>query len=80
MTIGQRAAIAIKERAWANDTTFEEECDNIDMHDSNLRSWAKGKANPSANALANMYLQGYDIAYILTGAKNDGKQISSTDR
>jgi hypothetical protein len=69
MTIGQRAAMAIKERAWANDTRFEDECDKIGIDESSLRSWTKSKANPSAYALAKLDLQGYDIHYILTGER-----------
>lgn len=69
MTIGQRAAMAIKERAWANGTSFEEVCNDIGIDGANMRSWAKAKANPGANALAKMYAQNYDIIYILTGEK-----------
>ena len=71
MTIGQRAAKAIKERAWANDTNFKDECSFVDCSDAQFRAWARGKANPCARVLAEMYKQGYDIPYILTGERKD---------
>lgn len=72
MTIGQRAAKAIKERAWANDTNFIDECSLVDCSDAQFRAWGRGKANPCARVLAEMYKQGYDIPYILTGVKDNG--------
>ena len=73
MTIGQRAAMAIKERAWANDTIFDNECKKLGCSDAQRRAWARGKANPCARVIAEMFKQGYDIPYILTGERKGDK-------
>jgi transcriptional regulator with XRE-family HTH domain len=74
MTIGQRAAKLVKERAWKRGTTFGVECDLLGVWDSQLRNWANGKGNPSARVLAEMHEQGYDVIWILTGKEsNHGK-------
>ena len=67
MTIGQRAAKAIKERAWKNGTNFKDECAWVDCSDRQFRAWSSGETNPCARVLAEMYKLGYDIPYILTG-------------
>ncbi len=71
MTIGQRAAQCIKERAWEIGITFRRECDDMGINDSQMRVWASGKMNPSAHFLAVMCSHGYDIKYILTGERKD---------
>lgn len=71
MTIGQRAAHAVKVRAWKEETSFFAQCRKIDVFDAQLRAWAAGKANPCAVTLANMYEAGYDIVWILTGKEQN---------
>lgn len=70
-TIGERAAMAIKERAWANGTSFLTECIKTGVCDCQMRHWATNGVNPNANALAEMYRNGYDVIYILTGEKHE---------
>lgn len=67
MTIGQRAAKLIKERSWAEGTSFEQQCNKIDCSDRYMWNWSSGKNNPSASVLAEMLRAGYDIEYILLG-------------
>ena len=74
MTIGQRAAKLVKERAWKRGTTFGAECALLGIWDSNMREWAKGISAPRAITLARMYEYGYDVIWILTGEEsNHGK-------
>jgi predicted NBD/HSP70 family sugar kinase len=67
MTIGQRAAEAIKERASKNGTTIKQECEKNHIGDSQVRGWRRGKADPCAYVLAMMLRNGYDINHILKG-------------
>ena len=76
MTIGERAAKLVKERAWANGTTFVQECEVLGVWYSNLRSWSTGLSDPRADTLASMYNAGYDVIWILTGKEsNNGRTV-----
>lgn len=67
MTIGQRAAQLIKERAKKNNRRVEWELLELEIHEHSFRDWVAEKTNPSAYFLQNMARNGYDIMYILVG-------------
>lgn len=69
MTIGQRTAQAIREKAMANGTTIRNECEKLQITENTRLSWNRGKGNPGSIILAELYRNGYDIGYILTGEK-----------
>jgi hypothetical protein len=67
MTIGQRAAQLIKERAKKNNRRVEWELLLLEINEATFRDWQKGRYEPSAYFLQNMARNGYDIMYILLG-------------
>lgn len=73
MTIGQRAAQAVKERAEEKGITIKQECDVIKTSQFTVRDWEKVGKIPGGYLLAEMYRHGYDVIYILSGErkKND---------
>jgi len=69
MTIGQRAVECIKKRADENGTSFKHQADLLDTSWNTIKNWTVGKVSPGSYFLAEMYKQGYDIMYILTGER-----------
>lgn len=66
MTVGQRAAQAIRER-FPNGTKIQMEM--LGLNAGCIYDWKNGRANPTSYALAQMALAGYDIYWILTGER-----------
>lgn len=71
MTIGMRAAEAIKERARKNGSTLTSEFENLGLCRKVFGDWQKRGIDPSAYYLQQMALAGYDVIYILTGKENN---------
>ena len=71
MTIGQRAAQAVKERAEEKGVDIKCEAEGLKTSQFTVRDWKYGKI-PGGYILAEMCRQGYDVIYILTGIKNGG--------
>ncbi len=69
MTIGQRAAEAIKGRSERTGMSLAQTCAQCGCNYVNLQYWRSGEGDPGAYFLAGMYKAGYDIGYILTGEK-----------
>lgn len=69
MSIGERAAYAVRVMAKQRNTTIDEECWRIGTTRKTLRDWQKRNLNPSAYFLQQMALAEYDIYWILTGEK-----------
>lgn len=74
--IGKRAAEAVRAMAKENETSYIFELNCLQVKAETLWQWEHGNTDPRAKALANMASAGYDVLYILTGVKNNGKQIS----
>ena len=70
MTIGQRAAQAVKERAEEKGITIKQECEAIKTSQFTVRDWATRKT-PGGYILGEMYRQGYDVIWILSGERKD---------
>lgn len=71
MTIGQRAAQAVKERAKEKGITIKQECDVIKTSHFTVRDWAATSKTPGGYILGEMCRQGYDVIYILSGERKD---------
>ena len=71
-TIGQRAAKEIKKRARQNGIATSKEAKKLGITSPILTRW-RDNGNPSAYWLQQMALAGYDVIYILTGVKDNGK-------
>lgn len=69
MTIGQRAAQLIKERAKKNNRRVEWELLLLEINEASFRDWQKGRYEPSA-FLQKLALDKYDVMYILVGDQN----------
>lgn len=69
MTIGQRAAQLIEERAAENGTFLYDESEKLQICDDTRLRWKRGTTNPSRYMVAEMAKQGYDTHYILTGER-----------
>jgi len=69
MTIGERAARAIKSRV-PDKKQREVELAKLDIPKGTFGHWQCGKGDPSAYYLKQMALAGYDVFYILTGKEN----------
>ena len=69
MTIGERAARAIKSRA-PTPKQVDVELAKLDIPRSTYNRWIHGKCDPTAYYLRQMALAGYDIYYVLTGKEN----------
>lgn len=67
MTIGERAAKAIKQRV--NYGKVAPELRRLGIVSTIFCSWRDGKSNPSAYYLQQMALVGYDTYWILTGQR-----------
>lgn len=72
MTIGQRAAQAVKERAKEKGITIEQECEAIKTSKSTVYDWATCMT-PGGYILSEMYRQGYDVIWILSGERKDNE-------
>jgi transcriptional regulator with XRE-family HTH domain len=70
MTVGQRAAKAIRDRAKKNGETLEREADKVYVSRKVINDWEIHNRNPQAFFLQQMALAGYDIYWILLGGKN----------
>lgn len=68
MTIGERAARAIKSRAPYG--TLKDELGRLNIALNTFYAWRNGAQDPSAYYLRRMALAGYDVIYILTGKEN----------
>lgn len=68
MTIGERAARAIKSRS--KPRKFVAELQKLDIEINAFYRWTRGECDPSAYYLRQMALAGYDVIYILTGKEN----------
>ena len=71
LTIGERAAQAIRETAENNGLTITKECMRIGINTDTRIAWNNGKANPGGSVLALMLNAGYDVIWILTGKKGE---------
>lgn len=69
MTIGQRAAECIKSRAVETGTTFKHQICLLGTSWDTVKNWTRGNVCPGSYFLAEMYRQGYDVIYILTGER-----------
>lgn len=65
MTIGQRAALAIKRRVRFGNV--KPELDRLTIPHSSYERWKLGKGDPQGYWLQQMALAGYDVHWILTG-------------
>lgn len=67
MTIGERAALAIKRRVKYG--KVKPELDRLNITEASYSRWKRGKDNPQSFWLQKMALAGYDVHWILTGEK-----------
>ena len=72
MTIGERAAHAIRERSNINGSTLTSEIEKLYLCRKVFNDWDTKGRNPSAYFLQQMALAGYDVIWILTGRTSDG--------
>lgn len=70
MSIGERAAWAIREMAEKRNVTTEIECQRLGTTRKTFGDWQKRGLSPSAYYLQQMALAGYDVVWILTGGIN----------
>ena len=70
---GKRAVELINKRCAVMNRTLTSVLAEVCVPYSTFRCWEKGRYNPSAYALECMALARYDIYYILTGVKSNGK-------
>lgn len=68
LTIGQRAAKAVRQRAPRK--MLAQEIKRIHSSHASYGQWKCGKTNPSPYVLARMAVLGYDIYWILTGQES----------
>ena len=73
--IGKRAAKEIYNRI-DQEHSLNDVLDEINLTRASLCYWQNNGHVPSGKTLRRMALAGYDVHYILTGVKNNGKQIS----
>ena len=69
-TIGNRAVIAIKDRANKNGISLHQEAKKIGIDARSTTLWSQN-GNPSAYYLQQMALAGYDVIWILTGKESN---------
>lgn len=70
-TIAGRAAQAVRDRAQMEGTSIAEQYDNLVIARQVQYHWESGRNQPSAYALQQMALAGYDVIYILIGDKRN---------
>ena len=73
MTIGQRAALAIKRRVRYGNVNPELDC--LTIPHSSYERWKLGKGDPQSFWLQQMALARYDVHWILTGQKQTVSEI-----
>ena len=73
MSIGERAARAIKTRVASNGTSLKVELAELSVSYAMFNHWEHGRFSPSAFFLRRMALAGYDVVWILTGGSKRGK-------
>lgn len=71
MTIGERAAQAIREKAKEKGIPIYKELENIGTQRNAFHVWEKCNIDPSGYFLQQMALNGYDIYWILTGKEQE---------
>lgn len=67
MTIGERAYLAICEKAEQEGISVKQECWNLEIDYRAIYGWKMKRGSPRADTLQRMCLMGYDVIYILTG-------------
>ena len=72
LTIGQRAVMAIDQKAEEYGFTAMLECAQMGIDMGTYRGWKRCRYEPSAFFLQKMALAGYDVIWILTGRKDNG--------
>lgn len=73
MTIGQRAALAIKRRVRYG--KVKPELDRLTIPHGSYERWKLGKGDPQSFWLQQLALAGYDVHWILTGQKQTVQEI-----
>ena len=71
LTIGERAAQAIKENAQKNGRSISKECIRIGFDPKTRNEWAAGRSNPGGYVLSLMANAGYDVIWILIEKKGE---------
>lgn len=72
MSIGERAAQAVFERAIAEGTSVAEQYEKLKLARAVQHHWETERNDPSAYALRQLALAGYDVVWILTGGDRSG--------
>lgn len=67
MSVGQRAALAIKRRVRYGNV--KPELDRLTIPHGSYERWKLGKGDPQSFWLQQLALAGYDVHWILTGEK-----------
>lgn len=73
MTIGQRAALAIRRRVRFG--KVKPELDRLTIPTGSYERWKLGKGDPQSYWLQQMAFAGYDIHWILTGEQHRVPEI-----
>jgi hypothetical protein len=73
MTIGERAALAIKRRVRYGNV--KPELDRLTIPHGSYERWKLGKGDPHSFWLQQLALAGYDVHWILTGQKQTVSEI-----
>lgn len=73
MTVGQRAALAIKRRV--RHGRVKPELDRLTIPNGSYERWKLGKSDPQSFWLQQLALAGYDVHWILTGQKQTVPEI-----
>lgn len=73
MSIGERTAEVIRDRATQERTTLEVQLQKINVCRKVYGDWKYRGWNPSAYFLQQMALAGYDVFYVLTGEKKNAE-------
>lgn len=75
LTIGQRAARAIRERAAATGKSAASIIEAMGANRKTLGDWERRGGNPQAYWLQQLALDGYDVHWILTGQEQTVSEI-----
>ena len=67
--IGKRAAEAIRQTAYNNDSDYEDELKRLNISRQMLYGWERNNFVPTGKTLQILALAGYDVHYILTGVR-----------
>lgn len=79
MTIGERAAQAIRERAIATGKSAASIIETMGANRKTLGDWEKRGRNPCGYWLAQLDLAGFDIHWILTGQRERKYPVTDVD-